>query len=181
MTGFKAYKLVQTRFQILKRAAAVISAGPDQLASQVSAVLDLLKKAEKSRDKLLRKLAVLELNTALENLDQVEGVNLLTKIIEESDLDTLRMIADRFRQQVPEQGIVVLGTVIDGSPRLITAVTEDLIKEGIKAGDLIKHVAQQVGGGGGGRPNLAEAGGKDPEKLPEALDSVVDWIRKQKE
>ncbi len=146
----------------------------------MSALLDLQKKAEKSRDKLLRKLAVIELKTALENLEQVDGINLLTKILDESDLDTMRMVADRFRQDVPERGIVVLGTVIDGSPRLIAAVTEDLIKEGIKAGDLIKHVAQQVGGGGGGRPNLAEAGGKDPEKLPEALDSVAGWIKEKK-
>jgi alanyl-tRNA synthetase len=180
VTGSEAYKLVQSRFQELKTAAKSLSTGPDQLASQVSALLDLQKKAEKSRDKLLRKLAVIELKTALENLEQVDGINLLTKILDESDLDTMRMVADRFRQEVPERGIVVLGTVINGSPRLIAAVTEDLIKEGIKAGDLIKHVAQQVGGGGGGRPNLAEAGGKDPEKLPEALNSVAGWIQEKK-
>ncbi len=177
VTGSEAYKLVQSRFQELKLAAKSLSTGPDQLASQVSAVLDLQKKAEKSRNKLVQKLALIELNTALEDLQKVKGVSLLTRILEESDLDTLRMVADRFRQQVSEKGVVVLGTVIDGSPRIIAAVTEDLIKEGIKAGDLIKFVAQQVGGGGGGRPNLAEAGGKDPEKLPEALDSVAGWIK----
>ncbi|RLD02801.1 MAG: alanine--tRNA ligase [Chloroflexota bacterium] len=179
VTGSEAYKLVQSRFRVLKLAAKSLSTSPDQLASQVSAVLDLQKKAEKSREKLTHKLAIIELNTALENLEKVGGVNLLTKILEESDLDTLRLVADRFRQHVPEQGIIVLGTVIDGSPRIIASVTEDLIKEGIKAGDLIKYVAQQVGGGGGGRPNLAEAGGKDPEKLPEALNRVADWIKEK--
>ena len=180
VTGSEAYKLVQIRFLEMNTAAKSLSTGPDQLASQVSSLLDLQKKAEKSRDKLLRKLAVIELKAALENLEQVDEINMLTQILEESDLDTMRMVADRFRQEVPKRGIVVLGTVIDGSPRLIAAVTEDLIKEGIKAGDLIKHVAQQVGGGGGGRDNLAEAGGKDPEKLPEALNSVARWIRDQK-
>ncbi len=180
VTGSEAYKLVQSRFQELKLAAKSLSTGPDQLYSQVNAVLELQKKAEKSREKLTRKLALIELNTALENLEKVAGINLLTKIIEESDLDTLRMAADRFRQQVPEKGVVVLGTVIDGSPRIIAAVTDDLIKDGIKAGDLIKYVAQQVGGGGGGRPNLAEAGGKDPDKLPGALESVADWIKNKK-
>ncbi len=177
VTGSEAYTLVQSRFQEMKTAAKTLSTGPDQLASQVSSLLELHKKAEKSREKLLRKLAVIELKTALKNLEQIEGINLLTKILDESDLDTMRMVADRFRQHVPERGIVVLGTVIDGSPRLIAAVTEDLVKEGIKAGDLIKFVAQQVGGGGGGRPNLAEAGGNDPEKLPGALDSVATWIK----
>lgn len=180
VTGSEAYKLVQNRFKELKTAAKTLATGPDQLATQVSALLEMQKKGEKSREKLLRKLAVIELKTALDNLEDVDGVHLLTRILEESDLDTMRMVADHFRQEVPKQGIVVLGTVIDGSPRLIAAVTEDLIKEGLKAGDLIKHIAQQVGGGGGGRPNLAEAGGKDPEKLPEALDSVASWIRNKK-
>jgi alanyl-tRNA synthetase len=180
VTGSEAYRLVQTRFQELKSAAKALSTGPDQLASQVNSLVEQQKKAEKSREKLLRKLAVIELESALKNLEQVEGINLLTRVLEESDLDTMRMIADRFRQEVPGKGIVVLGTVIDGSPRMIAAVTEDLIKKGIKAGDLIKYVAQQVGGGGGGRPNLAEAGGKDPAKLPSALDSVSDWIKEQK-
>ena len=84
-------------------------------------------------------------------------------ILEDADLDTLRLVADRFRQQVPQRGVAVLATVIDGSPRLVAAVTKDLIKEGIKAGDLIKVAAKEIGGGGGGRPSLAEAGGKDPE------------------
>jgi len=145
VTGSEAYKLVQSRFRVLKLAAKSLSTSPDQLASQVAAVLDLQKKAEKSREKLTHKLAIIELNSALENLEKVGGVSLLTKILEESDLDTLRLVADRFRQHVPEQGIIVLGTVIDGSPRIIASVTEDLIKEGIKAGDLIKYVAQQVG------------------------------------
>jgi alanyl-tRNA synthetase len=180
VTGSEAYRLVQTRFQELKSAAKALSTGPDQLASQVNSLVEQQKKAEKSREKLLRKLAVIELESALKNLEQVEGINLLTRVLEESDLDTMRMIADRFRQEVPGKGIVVLGTVIDGSPRMIAAVTEDLIKKGIKAGDLIKYVAQQVGGGGGGRPNLAEAGGKDPAKLPSALDSVSDWIKEHK-
>jgi len=74
-----------------------------------------------------------------------------------------------------------LGTVIDGSPRIIAGVTEDLVKADIKAGDLIQFVAKQVGGGGGGRPTLAEAGGKDPEKLQEALDSVSGWIQQKRE
>ncbi len=180
VTGSEAYNLVQSRFNELNTAAKSLSTGPDQVASQVNALLALQKKAEKSREKLLRKLAVIELDSALENLKKLDGINLLTRILEESDLDTMRMVADRFRQEVPERGIVVLGTVIEGAPRLIAAVTEDLIKDGIKAGDLIKFVAQQVGGGGGGRPNLAEAGGKDPKKLPQALDSVAGWISQQK-
>ncbi len=89
------------------------------------------------------------------------------------------MLKRKYRQHVSENGIIVLGAVIDGSPRLIAAVTDDLVQRGIKAGDLIQYVAKQVGGGGGGRPNLAEAGGKDPEKIKDALDSISGWIKEK--
>ena len=176
VTGRGAYQLVQTRFQELKTAAGYLSTGPDQVALQTKTALDINKKIEKSRDKLSQKLALIELNQALENMQDIAGISLLTQIMEDSDLEIMRLTADHFRQRVPENGVVVLGAVIDGSPRMIAAVTEDLIKKGIKAGDLIQFVAAQVGGGGGGRPGLAEAGGKDPSQLETALASVGGWI-----
>ena len=181
VTGRKAYQLVQSRFQELQSAANTLSTGPDQVAFQINAIMEILKKAEKTRDKLLKKLAVIELNQALENIIEVDGIKLLTTNVEDADLDTLRLMADRFRQHISKGGVIVLGAVIDGSPRIIAGVTEDLVKADIKAGDLVQFVAKQVGGGGGGRPTLAEAGGKDPEKLQEALDSVSDWIQKKRE
>ena len=85
-------------------------------------------------------------------------------------------MSDRFRQRYPS-GVAVLATVSDsGRPTLIAAVTEDLVKRGLHAGNLVKFVAKPLGGGGGGRPTLAEAGGKDASKLDEALDSVTGWI-----
>jgi alanyl-tRNA synthetase len=178
VTGRAAYQLVQKRFEELKTAAGYLSTGSDQVALQTKAALDISKKAEKSRDKLAQKLALIELNQALDNIEKFAGVNLLTRIMEDTNLEIMRLAADRFRQQVPKNGVVVLGAVVDGSPRIIAAVTEDLIKKGIKAGDLIQFVAEQVGGGGGGRPGLAEAGGKDPSKLESALESVSGWIEK---
>jgi alanyl-tRNA synthetase len=83
--------------------------------------------------------------------------------------ETLREMADWFRNKVTEKGVLVLGSDIDGKPMLVVAVTDDLVKAGLKAGDIIKPVAAIVGGGGGGRPNMAQAGGKDSSKLPEAL------------
>ena len=124
-------------------------------------------------------MAVIELSQALENIEDIEGIKLLTTQVEDADLDTMRMMADRFRQHVSESGVIVLGAVIDGSPRLVAGVTEDLVQRGIKAGDLVQYVAKQVGGGGGGRPTLAEAGGKDPAKIKGALDSVAHWIEEK--
>jgi alanyl-tRNA synthetase len=174
-----AYSLVQDRFNELKTAAAYLSTGSDQVAEQTKTTLENAKKAEKSRDKLAQKLALLELSQALDTVQTISGVNLLTHIMEDTDLEIMRQTADSFRQQVPKKGIVVLGAVIDGSPRMIAAVTKDLIEKGVKAGDLVKFVANQVGGGGGGRPGLAEAGGKDPSKLKPALESVSSWIKEK--
>ena len=176
VTGREAFKLVQKRFQELKTAAQYLSTGSDQIASQIKASLDLLKKTERSRDNLLKKLALIELNQAMDDLDEVNGIKLLTKLVEDADLDTLRSMADHFRQRISKKGIIVLGAEIEGSARLVAAITDDLVKEGFHAGDLVQFTANQVDGGGGGRPGLAEAGGKNPKKLTDALDSVPQWI-----
>ena len=106
----------------------------------------------------------------------VKGVPVLSARLSDTDSDTLRLMADRFRQRYPE-GIVVLGTVSpDGRPLVIAAVTETLVKRGLHAGELVKFVAQPIGGGGGGRPTLAQAGGKDAEKLDMALGTVTGWV-----
>ena len=176
VTGREAFKLVQKRFQELKTAAQYLSTGSDQIASQIKASLDQLKKTERSRDNLLKKLALIELNQAMDDLDEVNGIKLLTKLVEDADLDTLRSMADHFRQRISKKGIIVLGAEIEGSARLVAAITDDLVKEGFHAGDLVQFAANQVDGGGGGRPGLAEAGGKNPKKLTDALDSVPQWI-----
>jgi alanyl-tRNA synthetase len=179
VTGREAYKLVKNRFQELRTAAQYLSTGSDQVASQIKASLDLLKKAEKSRDNLQKKLALIELNQAMENLDEINGIKLLTKLVEDADLDTLRSMADHFRQKISKKGIIVIGAEIENSARLVASVTDDLVKKGFHAGDLVQFTANQVDGGGGGRPGLAEAGGKNPKNLPDALQSVPGWIKEK--
>jgi alanyl-tRNA synthetase len=83
-------------------------------------------------------------------------------------MDTLREMTDWIRNRL-DSVIIVLGAVIDGKPNFVAAITPDLVKRGLKAGDLVKKVAEVVGGGGGGRPTLAQAGGRDPDRLDEAL------------
>jgi alanyl-tRNA synthetase len=85
-------------------------------------------------------------------------------------------MADKFRQRYPENGVAVLASVINERPIIIAAVTQNLISTGIKAGDLAGFVARQLGGGGGGKPTLAQAGGKDASKINEALAGVTSWV-----
>jgi alanyl-tRNA synthetase len=86
-------------------------------------------------------------------------------------------MADWFRDKMGS-GTAVLATVLNDKPLIVATVTDDLIKRGLKAGDLVREVAQMVGGGGGGRPNMAQAGGRDASKLPEALTAVAGLVEK---
>jgi alanyl-tRNA synthetase len=105
----------------------------------------------------------------------VSGVTVVSGLLPDADADTLRGLTDRFRLQHPS-GVIVLGSVHDGKPVLIAAVSQDWVAHGLHAGELVKAVAQKVGGGGGGKPTLAQAGGKDPSQLAAALDAVDGWI-----
>ena len=138
---------------------------------------DELAAARKQIAALKIDLALSTFNVQLANVETVDGVNLLVLELPEADKDTLGKLADKFREKYPENGVCVIGTVSDGGQVIVmAAVTQDLIKKGIKAGDLVGHVSRQLGAGGGGAPHLAFGGGKDAAKLPEALASVQAWV-----
>lgn len=175
VTGRKAYELVQRRFHAVKQAAATLMTTPDDLAERTVAVVDDLEKARKQINSMRQEQAASEFTRLLNNVPLVSGVPLLTALLSHADADTLRQMTDRFRQQYPS-GVVVLGSALEGKPTLIAAVTDDLVKRGVKAGDLVKEISQKIGGSGGGRPTLAQAGGKDADRLPEALDGVAPFV-----
>jgi alanyl-tRNA synthetase len=110
----------------------------------------------------------LEFQSLLQRVQEVQGVKVLAADVQAADMDTLREMTDWFRNQLGSV-VIVLGAVIEGKPNFVAAVTPDLVERGLKAGSVIKEVARVVGGGGGGRPTLAQAGGRDPERLDEAL------------
>ncbi len=114
-------------------------------------------------------------NRQLDQVQLISGVPVLTALVPGAGVEMLRGLADQFRQRYPS-GVVALASVLDDKPLIIAAVTPDLIKRGLKAGDLVKRAAAVVGGGGGGKPELAQAGGKDPSKISEALDQVPAYI-----
>jgi alanyl-tRNA synthetase len=98
--------------------------------------------------------------------------------LKDADVDSLRQMCDRFREKY-KSGVIVLGSAPEGRPVLIAAVTDDLVKRGILAGEIVKTIAQAIGGSGGGRPNLAQAGGKDASRLQEAIDMVTPFLEKK--
>jgi alanyl-tRNA synthetase len=174
LTGRGAMALIQERLKILGRLAARLGAAPESVEDRVAAL-------EQERDRLSRDLARQRdrlASLAYEGLkpEAVAGVDLLAGTIPDADADSLRRLADRFRQDHPS-GVLVLGSAVEGKPLLIAAVSDGLVARGLHAGEIVKAAARAVGGGGGGKPTLAQAGGKDAARLPEALDLAREWVR----
>jgi alanyl-tRNA synthetase len=107
----------------------------------------------------------------------VEGVRVATGTIAAADMDAFRSAGDQLRDALKATGVGVIGAALNGKASLITVVTDDMVSRGIHAGEIVKEVARYVDGGGGGKPHLAQAGGKDPDRIPEALSKVPEIVR----
>ena len=178
VTGRGAYELVQRRFKALNEVARLLGASSEDVPAKVADLMDDLSATRKQVTATRQEMAGAEFARRLDSAPLVAGIPVLSMALPNADADTLRQMADRFRQRYPS-GVVVLGSVVDGRPVLIAAVTDDLVKRGILAGELVKAAAEKVGGSGGGKPTLAQAGGKDPTKLSEALDQVAPFVQRK--
>jgi alanyl-tRNA synthetase len=178
VTGRKAYELIQNRFELLEKTSSLLGSTPVELPEKVTSLLDELSSSRKQIAALKQSLVSTEFSQKLHQAKQVKGITVLTLELNETDEDTLRQMADRFRQQFPTRGVIVLGSVSEGRLTIVAGITEDLISKGLNAVELIRFVAVPLGGGGGGKPTLAQAGGKDATMLPKALDGVESWVEK---
>jgi len=171
VTGGEAVAWVQRRMRELESAAAHLLCRPDELERKVLDTLGELQAARKELDRLQRQVTRSRFEALLEQVQEVEGVPLLVARVDAPDMDTMREITDWYRDRT-QSGVAVLGTVFDGSPAFVAAVTPDLVERGVDAVDLVRTIGRVVGGGGGGRPTLAQAGGKEAHRLEEALQQV---------
>jgi len=171
VTGTAAQRLAQERLDVLEQSAVYLGCPPGQVGRRVLSLLDDQQKLRKEIDGLNRELARQRFAEILERTQMVGDVSVLSALVEAPNAETLREMCDWFRERIGS-GVVVLGAEIEGRPSLVAAVTSDLVGRGVHAGRLVKEVASVVGGGGGGRPTMAHAGGRDSERLPEAIESV---------
>ena len=179
VTGRKAYELIQNRFNILNQVAKSLGTTPDYLSEKVTNLQDELSTTQKQVTALRQSLVSAEFDKKLQQTKLVDGITVISARLNDADADTLRQMVDRFRQQYPTQAVAVLGSIKEGRPTIIAAITDDLLAHGLNAIELVRFVAAPLGGGGGGKSTLAQAGGKDASKLDVALEGVETWVKKQ--
>ena len=177
VTGEGALEQVAALEATLDRAAALLKTGADSIVSKIEQMTERLKVAEREADALKMKLATQAGGDLLDDVVDVCGVQCLVASLDGQDPKTLRDTLDRVKNRL-SQGVVVLATVRDEKVNLIAGVTDNLTDR-VKAGDLIGFVAAQVGGRGGGRADMAQAGGTEPASLPDAMKSVAAWLEEQ--
>ena len=179
LTGAGAERAARQRRQVLADLGSRLNAAPEELADKIEALLGRNRQLERSLDELRRRVAALETSDLSNGAREVEGVRVVARRTEAEDVPSLRTMADGLRESLGS-GVGVLGADIGGKVSFIAVVTDDLIKgRGLKAGDIVRGVAQLAGGSGGGKPHLAQAGGRDPGKLDEALEQVADIVEQQ--
>ncbi len=179
VTGRGAYDLIARRFKTLKQTASALKSSVEDVPQKVESLQEEVVALKKELASLRSGSALSTFDQQLANVKQVNGVNLLAVEIPGLDKDALGKLADTFREKHAENGVCVIAAPTENNVVVMATVTGDLIKKGIKAGDLVGHISRQLGAGGGGAPHLAFGGGKDVSKLGDALASVPTWLEQK--
>lgn len=176
VTGEAAYQQMNDQISVLKAAGAKLKTNPKDVASRIDTLLGEIKQLQRENESLAAKLGNIEAGSLVDQAKEINGVKVLSAKVQDVDMNNLRNMADDLKQKLGS-AILVLGSVNDDKVNIITAVTKDLVEKGYHAGKIIKEVATRCGGGGGGRPDMAQAGGKDPNKLDDALAFVEEYVK----
>ncbi len=174
VAGTAAVEAVTRQQRVLREIGDILKIAPAEAPQRLRKLLDEQRALERQLQELQGKAARSQADDLVAGARQVNGVAVVAGRLDGLDADGLRAAADRLRERLGS-GIVLVGGVVDGKVNLVAAVTKDLTKR-FHAGKLVQEVARTVGGGGGGRPDLAQAGGKEPAKLDAALDGVYDAV-----
>lgn len=178
LTGTEALKYFQTQEEQLKTVCSIVKATPDNMVKRVETLVAEQKELAKELEKLKAKMAGGAVSEILNNKKEINGVTAVLAEVKEADGNALRTMGDQLKEKLGS-GVIVLGSGKDGKVSLVVMATDDVVKKGVHAGNIIKSAAAVCGGGGGGRPNMAQAGGKDATKIGEALAKAEEIIGEQ--
>ncbi|KEK26317.1 alanine--tRNA ligase [Bacillus gaemokensis] len=176
VTGKSAYELMNDQVGLLKEAAGKMKTNPKDILTRVDGLFAEVKQLQKENESLAAKLSNIEAGNLTDSVRTVDGVNVLATKVNVADMNNLRTMMDDLKNKL-ESAVVVLVAVNDDKVNILAGVTKDLISQGYHAGKLVKEVASRCGGGGGGRPDMAQAGGKNPAQVDEALAVVEEYVK----
>jgi alanyl-tRNA synthetase len=175
VAGLEALAYLRTLDEQVLEVAQILKAQPTDVGKRVNGLMAQVKDLEREIGQLQAKLGKNEAEGLLKGVEEIEGIPVIAAKVQVSDMEGLRQMADLLKVKL-KTGVIVLGAVSEGKVNLITVVSPTGLS-GLHAGQIIKEVAKITGGSGGGRPDMAQAGGKDPSKLGEAIDRVPTILR----
>ena len=176
-TGHASLKYVNKLEEKLSKVAGMLKTDGKNVVDVVEKYIAEVKNIVKEYEQLQTKLVKYEINELLENVDEINGVKVLKAAFANKDVNELKEIVDRGKEKL-QSGIIILGTNNDGKAIFVVGVTKDLISK-VKAGEIVKVAAQVAGGNGGGRPDFAQAGGKDGNAVKEAVDKAFEFVNEK--
>ena len=176
-TGHKSLDYVNKLEEKLRKVAGMLKTDGKNVVDVVEKYIAEAKSIVKEYEQLQTKLVKYEINELLENVDEINGVKVLKAAFTNKDVNELKEIVDRGKEKL-QSGIIILGTNNDGKAIFVVGVTKDLISK-VKAGEIVKVAAQVAGGNGGGRPDFAQAGGKDGNAVKEAVDKAFEFVNEK--
>jgi alanyl-tRNA synthetase len=176
VTGEAAYRFMNEQIALLQEVAQKLKANPREIMGRLDALMNEIRQLQRENESLAARLGNLEAANLVHKVKEVNGIPVLASKVNATDMNHLRTMVDDLKQKLGS-AIIVLAAVQEEKVNLIAGVTNDLVEKGYHAGKLIKEVAARCGGGGGGRADMAQAGGKDPSKVGEALQYVEKWIK----
>ena len=178
LTGEGVFAYYREQEAVLAEAAKLLKASPASVPEKIGHLLAEVKALQSENESLKSKAAKDALGDVMDQIKEVKGVKVLAARVDGVDMNGLRDLGDQLKEKLGE-GVVVLASAADGKVSLMATATDGAMKAGAHAGNLIKAIAVCVGGGGGGRPNMAQAGGKNPAGIDEALAKVTEVLEDQ--
>jgi len=178
LTGDGLMNYYQETEKELHEAAKAAKTTPSTLTAKIESLLEEIKALHSENEKLKSRLAKDSLGNVMDQVKEVKGVKVLATKVVDVDMNGLRNLGDQMKDKLGD-GVIVIASVQDGKVNLMATVTEEAQKRGAHAGNLIKAIASLVGGGGGGRPNMAQAGGKNPAGVDACLEKVMEVVAEQ--
>jgi alanyl-tRNA synthetase len=178
LTGHEAARYIEERLDMLERLSDLLHTPAENLEQKVRDLKDQVSELTRELHKLRQQMLSQQAGDKLDAVQEAAGVNVLSLKVDAASVDEMRGLADDLRNKLGS-GVVILGAVINNKPMLIAAATPDVVKQGVHAGNIVKALAPIIGGGGGGRPNMAQAGGRNASKLDEALNAAPQVVAEQ--